>query len=102
MDHLTKRQSALSDRYTVVREIGQGSMAAVFLARDVRLARQVARKLLKPELGAALGAERFLSEIRVTANLQHPHLLPLFDSGEVDGLLFCVMPHIKGESLRAA
>ncbi|MEX2284135.1 MAG: protein kinase [Gemmatimonadota bacterium] len=101
MDHLTKLQSALADRYTVVREIGAGGMATVFLARDVRHERQVALKLLKPELGAILGADRFLSEIRVTANLQHPHLLPLFDSGEADGLLFYVMPYVEGESLRA-
>src|SRR5437868_6180984 len=76
-------------------------MATVYLARDLRHDRLVALKLLNPELGAVLGVERFLSEIRVTANLQHPNLLPLFDSGEVDGLLFYVMPYIEGESLRA-
>ena len=76
-------------------------MATVYLARDVKHDRRVALKVLNPELGAVLGVERFLSEIRVTANLQHPNLLPLFDSGEADGLLFYVMPFVEGESLRA-
>src|SRR5688500_5737004 len=98
---LTRLGTALEGRYTIDREIGAGGMATVYLARDVRHQRQVALKLLKPELGAVLGGDRFLSEIRVTANLQHPHLLPLFDSGEADGLLFYVMPYIEGESLRA-
>src|SRR5204862_8328250 len=74
--------------------------ATVYVARDLRHDRQVALKLLDPELGAILGVERFLAEIRVTANLQHPNLLPLFDSGEADGLLFYVMPFVDGESLR--
>ena len=91
----------LGDRYTIAREIGRGGMATVFLADDRKHQRQVAIKVLDPELGAVLGAERFLSEIRVTANLQHPNLLPLFDSGEANGLLFYVMPFIEGESLRA-
>jgi len=94
-------QNALADRYTFDREIGSGGMATVYLARDLRNERSVAVKVLKPELGAVLGAERFLSEIRVTANLQHPNLLPLFDSGEADGLLFYVMPFVRGETLRA-
>ena len=93
--------SALADRYRIDREIGQGGMATVYLARDVKHERDVAIKVLKPELGAVLGVERFLSEIEVTANLQHPHLLPLFDSGEADGLLFYVMPFVEGETLRA-
>ena len=76
-------------------------MATVYLARDIRHRRQVALKLLDPELGAVIGAERFLAEIEVTANLQHPNLLPLFDSGEADGLLYYVMPYVAGESLRA-
>src|SRR5881398_2722819 len=76
-------------------------MATVYLARDVRHERDVALKVLNPELGAVLGVDRFLSEIKVTANLQHPNLLPLFDSGEADGLLFYVMPYVEGESLRA-
>src|SRR5436190_17418832 len=76
-------------------------MATVYLARDLKHDRLVALKLLNPELGAVLGVERFLSEIRVTANLQHPNLLPLFDSGEVDGQLYYVMPYVEGETLRA-
>jgi dipeptidyl aminopeptidase/acylaminoacyl peptidase len=93
-------QSALGDRYSFDREIGAGGMATVYLARDIRHDRQVAVKVLKPELGAVLGAERFLSEIKVTANLHHPNLLPLFDSGEAGGLLFYVMPFVDGETLR--
>src|SRR4051812_31000636 len=87
-DSSAQLNRALAGRYVVEREVGEGGMATVYLARDVRHDRQVAVKVLKPELGAVLGAERFLSEIRVTANLQHPNLLPLFDSGEADGLLF--------------
>jgi serine/threonine protein kinase len=91
---------SLPGRYEIDREIGRGGMATVYLARDVRHARRVALKVLNPDLGAVLGAERFLAEIRVTANLQHPNLLPLFDSGEADGHLFYVMPYVEGESLR--
>ncbi|MEA3245308.1 MAG: serine/threonine-protein kinase [Gemmatimonadota bacterium] len=91
---------ALPGRYEIEREIGRGGMATVYLARDVRHDRRVALKVMKPELGAVLGTERFLAEIRVTANLQHPNLLPLFDSGEAEGLLFYVMPYVEGESLR--
>ena len=93
-------EAGLAGRYTIERQIGAGGMATVYLANDVRHQRPVAVKLLNPELGAVLGADRFLSEIRVTANLQHPNLLPLFDSGEVNGLLFYVMPFIEGETLR--
>ena len=100
MDPLSHLQTALSERYRVEKLIGVGGMATVYLARDLRHDRNVALKLLKPELGAVLGVERFLSEIRVTANLQHPHLLPLFDSGEADGMLYYVMPFVEGESLR--
>jgi serine/threonine-protein kinase len=92
---------ALPGRYEIEHELGRGGMATVYLARDVRHARRVALKVMKPELGAVLGAERFLAEIRVTANLQHPNLLPLFDSGEVDGHLYYVMPYVEGESLRS-
>jgi eukaryotic-like serine/threonine-protein kinase len=99
--HLEKLQTALADRYSIEREIGVGGMATVYLAHDLRHDRDVALKLLKPELGAVLGPERFLSEIRVTAKLQHPNLLPLFDSGESDGQLWYVMPYVEGESLRA-
>src|ERR1043166_3462726 len=101
MDDAAQLNTALAGRYTIEREIGRGGMATVYLARDLRHDRNVALKLLSPELGAILGVERFLSEIRVTANLQHPNLLPLFDSGEVNGLLFYVMPFVEGESLRA-
>src|SRR5882762_4618258 len=94
-------RTALSERYSILREIGAGGMATVYLARDLRHERDVALKLLRPELGAVLGPERFLSEIRVTAKLQHPNLLPLFDSGEANGQLWYVMPYVAGESLRA-
>src|ERR1051326_222999 len=101
MDTVALLNESLVGRYEIERELGAGGMATVYLARDVRHNRKVALKLLQPELGAVLGAERFLSEIQVTANLQHPNLLPLFDSGEADGLLFYVMPFVEGESLRA-
>src|ERR1051326_2409088 len=100
MNALAQLNSALAGRYTIDREIGAGGMATVYLARDLRHQRNVALKVLNPELGAVLGVERFLSEIRVTANLQHPNLLPLFDSGAAAGLLFYVMPYVDGESLR--
>ena len=92
--------TALADRYRLERELGQGGMATVYLARDLRHDRLVAVKVLRPELAAVIGAERFLAEIRTTANLQHPHILPLHDSGEADGFLFYVMPYVEGESLR--
>jgi serine/threonine protein kinase len=91
---------SLSGRYRVDRAIGKGGMATVYLAHDLRHGRKVALKVLRPELCAALGVERFLAEIRVMAKLQHPNLLPLFDSGEVDGLPFFVMPYVEGDSLR--
>jgi tRNA A-37 threonylcarbamoyl transferase component Bud32 len=93
-------QTALSDRYRLEGEIGAGGMATVYLAQDLRHDRRVALKVLRPELAAVIGAERFLAEIKLTANLQHPHILPLFDSGEADSFLFYVMPYIEGESLR--
>jgi eukaryotic-like serine/threonine-protein kinase len=93
--------AALADRYRVERELGQGGMATVYLAHDLRHERDVAIKVLHPDLGAALGGERFLSEIRTTARLQHPHILPLLDSGEADGLLYYVMPVVTGETLRS-
>ena len=92
--------AALADRYVIERELGAGGMATVYLAHDVRHDRKVALKVLRPELSAILGAERFLHEIKTTANLQHPHILSLFDSGEADGLVFYVMPYVEGESLR--
>src|SRR5690242_20397621 len=97
---LSRLQSALSDRYRLDREIGAGGMATVYLAEDVRHDRRVALKVLRPELAAVIGAERFLAEIKLTANLQHPHILPLFDSGEADSYLFYVMPFVEGETLR--
>jgi serine/threonine-protein kinase len=92
--------TALADRYRIERELGQGGMATVYLAYDVRHDRKVALKVLRPELSAILGAERFLAEIKTTANLQHPNILSLFDSGEADGTVFYVMPYVEGESLR--
>jgi serine/threonine-protein kinase len=101
MDAIAQLNTSLAGRYEIDREIGAGGMATVFVARDLKHNRKVALKVLKPELGAILGVERFLAEIQVTANLQHPNLLPLFDSGEANGLLFYVMPYVEGESLRA-
>jgi serine/threonine-protein kinase len=98
---LAQLNSALEGRYTVERLVGEGGMATVYLARDLRHRRNVALKVLRPDLGAVLGLERFSSEIQVTANLQHPNLLPLFDSGAAGDLLFYVMPFVEGESLRA-
>jgi serine/threonine-protein kinase len=99
-DVLQRLKSALADRYAVESAIGRGGMAVVFLARDLRHERQVAIKVLHPELTATLGAERFLNEIKTVAGLQHPHILPLYESGEADGLLYYVMPYAEGESLR--
>jgi Tol biopolymer transport system component len=93
-------KTSLADRYRIERELGQGGMATVYLAHDLRHDRKVALKVLRPELSAILGVERFLAEIKTTANLQHPHILSLFDSGEADGLVYYVMPYVDGESLR--
>ncbi len=91
--------AALEGRYAIERKLGEGGMATVYLADDLKHERKVALKVLKPELAAVVGAERFLAEIKVTANLQHPHILPLHDSGEADGFLFYVMPYVEGETL---
>ena len=99
-DAVSRLNAALEGRYRIERELGEGGMATVYLADDIKHERKVALKVLKPELAAVVGAERFLSEIKVTANLKHPHILPLFDSGEADGFLFYVMPYLEGESLR--
>ena len=99
-DYLERLTAALSDRYHIERELGSGGMATVYLAQDVKHDRRVAVKVLRPELAAVIGADRFLTEIKTTANLQHPHILGLHDSGSVDGFLFYVMPYIEGESLR--
>ena len=97
---MTELAAALADRYRVERELGQGGMATVYLAEDLKHGRQVAIKVLRPELAAVIGAERFLREIRTIATLQHPHILGLIDSGEVSGNAYYVMPYVEGESLR--
>src|SRR3970282_171893 len=99
-DPMSRLNAALADRYRIERELGAGGMATVYLAHDVRHDRKVALKVLRPELAAVIGAERCLTEIRTTASLQHPHILPLHDSGKVDGTVFYVMPFVEGESLR--
>ena len=101
MSDVTSRiADALAHRYTIERELGAGGMATVYLAEDLKHQRQVALKVLRPELAAVLGAERFVQEIKTTASLQHPHILPLFDSGEAGGFLYYVMPYVEGETLR--
>src|SRR5512146_2164964 len=97
---LSQISGALADRYRIERELGSGGMATVYLAYDLKHDRNVAIKVLKPELAAVLGAERFVVEIKTTASLQHPHILPLFDSGTADGFLYYVMPYIEGETVR--
>ena len=98
LEHLKR---AVAERYRVEDEIGRGGMATVYRAHDLRHDRAVALKVLRPELAASLGTERFLREITLTARLDHPHILPLLDSGEAGGLLYYVMPFVEGESLRA-
>src|SRR5215831_1765802 len=93
-------RASLAAHYRVERELGAGGMATVYLAHDLKHDRRVALKVLRPELAAVIGGERFLSEIKTTANLQHPHILSLFDSGEADGQVYYVMPYVEGESLR--
>ena len=100
MTVLARIGAALADRYRIERELGAGGMATVYLAHDIKHDRKVAVKVLKPELAAVLGAERFVVEIKTTASVSHPHILPLFDSGTADGFLFYVMPFIEGETLR--
>jgi eukaryotic-like serine/threonine-protein kinase len=99
-DSFTRLNAALNGRYHVDSELGEGGMAVVYLADDLKHERKVALKVLKPELAAVVGADRFLAEIKTTANLQHPHILPLFDSGVADGFIFYVMPWVEGETLR--
>ena len=93
-------RSALADRYAVQEELGRGGMATVYLADDLKHDRQVAIKVLHPDLAAGLGADRFVREVETAARLHHPHILPLHDSGEADGFLYYVMPYIEGQSLR--
>ena len=102
MTTISRLQDSLTDRYRVDRELGAGGMATVYLAHDRKHERDVAIKVLDPDLGAALGGERFLTELRTTARLQHPHILRLLDSGDADGLLYYVMPLVTGEALRAS
>ena len=99
-DIADRLRAALADRYAIERELGAGGMATVYLAQDLKHDRPVAVKVLHPELASALGSDRFLREIAIAASLNHPHLLPLHDSGEADGFLYYVMPYIEGESLR--
>src|SRR5437899_7696670 len=99
-DTLSLLSAALVGRYRIDRELGQGGMATVYLAHDLKHERKAAIKVLRPELAQALGAERFLREIAIAARLNHPHILALHDSGEAGGLLFYVMPFVEGESLR--
>ena len=99
-DLLDRVKSALADRYRIERELGSGGMATVYLAQDLKHERRVAVKVLRPELAAALGPDRFHREIKIAANLHHPHILPLYDSGEADGFLYYVMPYEEGQSLR--
>src|SRR5216117_278486 len=100
MTDIARRTAALAARYRIERELGHGGMATVYLAHDLKHDRRVAIKVLRPELAAVIGADRFLSEIKTTANLQHPHILALHDSGQADSFLFYVMPYVEGESLR--
>jgi eukaryotic-like serine/threonine-protein kinase len=97
---IAELQAAIADRYRIERELGQGGMATVYLAHDLRHNRPVAFKVLRPELAATLGPERFLHEIRIAAGLQHPHILPVFDSGDAAGQLWYTMPYVEGETLR--
>ena len=97
---LDRLRAALADRYTIERELGSGGMATVYLAEDLKHRRQVAIKVMRPELAASLGAGRFLREIQISARLNHPNILTLIDSGEVEGMLYYVMPYLEGESLR--
>src|SRR5689334_1452695 len=97
---LDRLRAAVADRYEIKREIGHGAMATVFLAHDLKQDRDVAVKVLRDDVGFALGHERFRREIELVTHLNHPHILPIYDSGEVNGDLFYVMPYVEGESLR--
>jgi len=99
-DSFAALTAALSARYAIERELGHGGMATVYLAVDVKHQRRVAVKILRSELATALGPERFLREVAIAATLNHPHILPVYDSGDADGILYYVMPHVEGESLR--
>ncbi|MGH7627404.1 MAG: serine/threonine-protein kinase, partial [Gemmatimonadaceae bacterium] len=98
--HHERLTAAIADRYRIERELGAGGMATVYLATDLKHDRQVALKVLRPELALVLGSDRFLAEIRITARLDHPHILTLIDSGTAEGFLYYVLPYVHGESLR--
>src|SRR5919197_6216624 len=100
-DQLAHLQATLADRYAIEKELGRGGMATVYQARDLKFNRPVAVKVLLPDLGVALGPERFRREIQLVTQLNHPHILPIWDSGEAEGQLYYVMPYVRGESLRA-
>src|SRR5512133_859579 len=97
---IQRLRDSLSGTYTIDRELGRGGMSTVYLAQDAKHERLVALKVLHPDLAATLGPDRFLREIKLAARLNHPHILPLFDSGSADGMLYYVMPYVEGESLR--
>src|SRR3954468_16489061 len=99
-DVLSRLSAALASQYAIERELGRGGMATVYLAQDLKHHRRVALKVLRPELTSALGPDRFLREIEIAAQFAHPHIVPVFDSGEADGFLYYVMPYVVGESLR--
>src|SRR5512145_253208 len=98
-DILERLRAALGERYAIERQAGEGGMATVWLARDLKHGREVAVKVLRPELGASIGTDRFLREIELAAKLQHPHIVPVYDSGAAQGVLYYVMPFVEGESL---
>src|SRR5450759_5939628 len=100
MDTITQLNAALAGRYTIERELGAGGMATVYLAEDLKHHRKVAIKVLREDLAASMGSARFLREIEIAAQLQHPHILPLLDSGDANGFLYYVMPYVAGQSLR--
>src|SRR3954468_24588932 len=100
MTDLTRLTTALEQRYRIERQLGAGGMATVYLATDLKHEREVALKVLRPELGAVLGVERFLAEIKITARLDHPHILTLIDSGAEEGFLYYVLPFVRGEAPR--
>jgi len=97
---LERLRAVLANRYAIDRELGRGGMATVYLATDLKHGRQVALKVLRPDLAQTLGPDRFLQEIRIAAGLTHPNILPLHDSGDADGLLYYVMPYVASETLR--
>src|SRR6476659_2223492 len=101
MPETDRLRTALSDRYSIERELGAGGMATVYLARDLKHDREVALKVLRADLSAMIGSERFLAEVRIAARLDHPHILTLIDSGSAEGILYYVLPYVRGESLRA-